>query len=105
MKKRRGKAGRIVAAACLGLLVVLIVAPLFAAGARAEGPPEKKSWQGVDEAVVEKIAREQGRKPWPPVLFRTDLGDLPLLMFLLAGTVAGFAAGYYWRKLLEGRKK
>jgi ABC-type cobalt transport system substrate-binding protein len=105
MKRRRRKAGRIIATACLGVLVVLIVAPLIAAGARAEGAQEKQSWQGVDEVVVEKIAREQGRVPWPPVLFRTDLGDLPLLMFLLAGTVAGFAAGYYWRKLLEGRKK
>jgi ABC-type cobalt transport system substrate-binding protein len=103
VKESRKKAGRIVAAACLGVLFVLIVAPLFAAG--AEGPQGKKSWQGVDEAVVERIAREQGREPWPPVLFRTDLGDLPLLMFLLAGTVAGFAAGYYWRSLMEGRKK
>jgi hypothetical protein len=26
-------------------------------------------------------------------------------MFLMAGTVGGFAAGYYWRVLLEGKQK
>ncbi len=105
MKRRRKKTGRVIAAACLAALVILIVAPLVAAGAGSDGPQGKKSWQGVDEAVVEKIAREHGREPRPPLLFRADLGDLPLLMFLLAGTVAGFTAGYYWRKLLEGGKK
>ena len=32
-------------------------------------------------------------------------GDLQLFLFLLAGTVGGFVAGYYWRVLLEGKQK
>ena len=27
-----------------------------------------------------------------------DLGDLVLFVFIVAGTVTGFTAGYYWRK-------
>jgi ABC-type cobalt transport system substrate-binding protein len=63
-----------------------------------------EKWPGVDEAVVNRIAREQGRKERPS-LFPAAEGDLQLFMFLMAGTVGGFVAGYYWRVLLEGRKK
>ncbi|MDA8423382.1 MAG: hypothetical protein M0Z89_08635 [Nitrospiraceae bacterium] len=57
-------------------------------------------WQGVDESVVEKYAREQGREAHAP-LINTSQGDLQLFVFLLAGAVGGFAAGYYWRKLMS----
>lgn len=62
-----------------------------------------RPWTGVDEAVVEKIAREHGRTAKKPLI---DLGegDLQLFVFLLAGAVGGFVAGYYWRKL-TGEKK
>ena len=62
-----------------------------------------KPWTGVDEAVVEKIAREHGREARKPFI---DLGegDLQLFVFLLAGAVGGFAAGYFWRRLI-GEKK
>ena len=62
-----------------------------------------KPWTGVDEAVVEKIAKEHGREARKPFI---DLGegDLQLFAFLLAGAVGGFAAGYYWRRLV-GEKK
>jgi ABC-type cobalt transport system substrate-binding protein len=63
-----------------------------------------RPWTGVDEAVIEKIAREHGREAKPP-LIDTDRGDLLLFIFLLAGAVGGFAAGYYWRVLGEGRGK
>ncbi|MBL0224087.1 MAG: cobalt transporter [Geobacteraceae bacterium] len=63
-----------------------------------------EKWPGVDEAVVNRIAREHGRKERPSLL-PTAEGDLQLFMFLMAGTVGGFIAGYYWRVLLEGRKK
>jgi len=58
-----------------------------------------KPWTGVDEAVVEKIAKEHGREAKKPFI---DLGegDLQLFAFLLAGVVGGFAAGYCWRKLV-----
>ncbi|HWR89654.1 MAG TPA: hypothetical protein VN260_05310 [Dissulfurispiraceae bacterium] len=61
-----------------------------------------EKWQGVDEAVVEKVAKEHGREAREP-LINTDQGDLLLFVFLLAGGGGGFAAGYYWRKLVEQR--
>jgi ABC-type cobalt transport system substrate-binding protein len=61
-------------------------------------------WPGVDESVVEKFAKEHGREAKEP-LINTDQGDLLLFVFLLAGTVGGFAAGYYWRILTEGRSQ
>ena len=61
-----------------------------------------KSWTGVDEAVVQKIAREHGHEAKKP--FINIEGDLLLFAFLLAGVVGGFACGYYWRSLV-GEKK
>jgi cobalt/nickel transport protein len=61
-----------------------------------------KSWEGVDEAVVEKIAKEHGRPSVAP-LIDPGSGDLLLFAFLVAGAVGGFGAGYYWRDLT--RKK
>jgi cobalt/nickel transport protein len=61
-----------------------------------------KSWTGVDEAVVERIAREHGREAKKPLI---DLdGDLQLFAFLVAGVVGGFGAGYYWRRLVSEKK-
>ena len=62
-----------------------------------------KPWTGVDEAVVEKIAREHGREARPPIV-STDKGDLLLFVFLLAGAVGGFVGGYYWRMLVSEKK-
>jgi cobalt/nickel transport protein len=59
-----------------------------------------RPWTGVDEAVIEKIAKEHGREARPP-LVDTDRGDLLLFIFLVGGAVAGFAAGYSWRSLNE----
>jgi len=61
-----------------------------------------EKWQGVDESVVQKIAMEHGREAHAP-LINTDQGDMLLFVFLLAGAVGGFAAGYYWRMLTERR--
>ena len=63
-----------------------------------------EKWPGIDEAVVNKIAREQGHAE-KQSLFPAAEGDLQLFLFLLAGTAGGFAAGYYWRVLLEGKIK
>ena len=57
-------------------------------------------WSGVDESVVEKYAKENGREARKP-LINTDQGDLLLFVFLLAGTIGGFAAGYSWRMLVS----
>ena len=56
----------------------------------------------VDEAVVENIAKDHGREKQEP-LINTDQGDLPLFVFLIAGTIGGFTAGYYWRILMVER--
>jgi cobalt/nickel transport protein len=63
-----------------------------------------KSWVGVDEAVVEKIAKEHGREAKAP-LIDPGSGDLLLFAFLVAGALGGFAAGYYWRELTHKKVK
>ena len=63
-----------------------------------------EKWPGVDETVVEKVAREHGREARAP-LINTDQGDLLLFVFLLAGAVGGFIGGYYWRTLVEDRRQ
>jgi cobalt/nickel transport protein len=63
-----------------------------------------EKWPGVDEAVVNRIAREHGRGERPSLIPAAE-GDLQLFMFLMAGTAGGFVAGYYWRVLLEGKKR
>lgn len=64
----------------------------------------EEKWQGIDEAVVQKIAREHGREA-SKSLIDTSEGDMQLFAFLIAGVLGGFGAGYYWRVLLEGKKK
>ncbi|MCX8030158.1 MAG: hypothetical protein N3A59_01070 [Thermodesulfovibrionales bacterium] len=59
-----------------------------------------EKWAGVDESVIEKFAKEFGIEPKEP-LINTDQGDLLLFVFLLAGVVGGFIAGYYWRELID----
>jgi ABC-type cobalt transport system substrate-binding protein len=59
-----------------------------------------EKWPGVDESVVEKYAKEHGREAHEP-LINTDQGDLLLFVFLLAGAVGGFVAGYSWRILMH----
>lgn len=63
-----------------------------------------EKWSGVDESVVKKYAKEHGREASEP-LINTDQGDLLLFVFLLAGTIGGFMAGYYWRVLIEKKDK
>jgi ABC-type cobalt transport system substrate-binding protein len=63
-----------------------------------------EKWQGVDESVVQKIAKEHGREAHEPII-NTDQGDLLLFVFLLAGAIGGFAAGYYWRILMSEKVK
>jgi hypothetical protein len=89
-----------------GLLVAAVTVLLFA------GPllhPQvccagSTKWPGVDESVVEKYAKEHGREARAP-LINTDQGDFLLFVFLLAGALGGFVAGYYWRTLLDQKNK
>lgn len=62
-----------------------------------------EKWGGVDESVIERFAKEFGIEPKEPFI-NTDQGDLLLFMFLLAGAAGGFAAGYYWRALIDHKE-
>ncbi len=84
---------------CLIILLLFTIYYSLFSVALASG-----KWQGVDESVVEKVAREHGREAKTP-LINTGQGDLLLFVFLLAGVIGGFTAGYYWRVLTEGKTK
>jgi hypothetical protein len=62
---------------CYSLLITILLPSVVAAA---------EKWSGVDEAVVEKIAKEHGREAREPVI-NTDKGDLLLFVFLLAGAL------------------
>lgn len=64
---------------------------------------QKPKWPGVDEAVVEKYAKELGREARDPYI-NTDQGDLLLFLFAFAGAAGGFVMGYYWHKLFVAGK-
>jgi hypothetical protein len=66
----------------------------------AESSP---SWEGVDKTVIEAAAEKAGRKAEP--LFDLGDGDLPLFLFLTAGAVGGFIAGYSFRALFPPKGK
>jgi ABC-type cobalt transport system substrate-binding protein len=80
-----------------GLVVALATGALL-------GMAQGASWPGVDETVVEKFAEAAGRPPRPPLL---DLGegDVQLFLFLVAGAVGGFVAGYFFRELFPPKGK
>jgi len=86
--------GKIAGTALAVFLLILCSSPLTAASAA-------EKWQGVDESVVERVAKEHGREAHKP-LINTDQGDLLLFVFLLAGAAGGFVGGYYWRNLMDG---
>lgn len=80
----------------VGLVFLFFLLYSFPALAVEKG----EKWPGIDESVVKKIAKEHGREAQEPII-NTDQGDLLLFVFLLAGTVGGFIAGYYWRRLIS----
>jgi cobalt/nickel transport system permease protein len=83
-------------------LIVYLVSALFSVTVLAgENPSDSAGkWSGVDESVIEKVAKEHGHPPAEP-LIDTERGDLLLFLFLIAGAIGGFVAGYSWRRLTE----
>ncbi|MEN6331014.1 MAG: energy-coupling factor ABC transporter permease [Smithella sp.] len=81
--------------------VTALIVSLFITGAvlSAAIPADASKWSGVDEAVIEKVAKEHGREAGEP-LIDLEQGDIGLFLFLITGALGGFAAGYYWRALL-----
>ncbi len=100
MSKKDAKTGLAVTVVSFCIIASVLLLPCLCAAA-AESHGEGK-WQGVDETVVEKIARVHHREARPP-LIDVGQGDLLLFLFLAAGAAGGFVAGYYWRKLMEQR--
>ena len=82
-----------------GTLAALALPIFLAAALPARAASD---WNGVDTTVVEKFAREAGRPARQPLL-DTDRGDLLLFVFLIAGAVGGFVAGYCYRSLFPPR--
>jgi ABC-type cobalt transport system substrate-binding protein len=66
--------------------------------------PKAERWEGVDKAVIEKVAEDAGHPADEP-LIDTDQGDLLLFLFLLAGAAGGFVAGYAFRGLFPPRTR
>jgi cobalt/nickel transport system permease protein len=83
-----------------GMMLLLLAA--FCILPSATTASEK--WPGVDESVIEKVAKEHGQETRKP-LINTNQGDLLLFVFLLAGAVGGFIGGYYWKTLMEKRSE
>jgi len=77
------------------LLVGLML--LLTLGVPAVAEEKQEKWAGIDEAVIEKYATEQGRKAAEP-LFNVE-GDMLLFLFAVAGAVGGFIMGYQWHKV------
>ncbi len=82
---------------------ILLISLLLLANTRFAFAKEAAKWGGIDENVVEKVAKEHGRPAWTPFI-NTDQGDLLLFVFLLAGTAGGFIMGYNFRKLFIEKK-
>ncbi|PLY01922.1 MAG: cobalt ABC transporter permease [Desulfuromonas sp.] len=81
------------------LLTLLFLATL-ASPLLAEEKTEK--WTGIDEAVIERYATEQGREAAEP-LFNVE-GDMLLFLFAMAGAIGGFIMGYQWHKVFVAGK-
>jgi len=83
------------------LVLMLLLLGALANPLCAEEKPGK--WAGIDEAVIEKYATEQGRQAAEP-LFNVE-GDMLLFLFAVAGAVGGFIMGYQWHKVFVAGKK
>jgi hypothetical protein len=76
--------------------------PAAGEGAAKTSEAPSKNWEGVDDTVVGRYAKEAGRAP-RKAFIDTDRGDLLLFVFLLAGIAGGFVMGYNYR-VLFGKK-
>jgi hypothetical protein len=59
-------------------------------------------YEGVDDSVVGKFAKDAGR-PLTPLIDFDKYNDLQLFAFLLAGLAGGFMLGYYYRSLFGAK--
>lgn len=85
------------------IVCILAISLFLFANSHLAFAGEDTKWSGVDETVVEKVAKEHGRTAWTPFI-NTDQGDLLLFVFLLAGAAGGFIVGYNFRKLFAKKQ-
>ncbi|WP_437677204.1 hypothetical protein [Sorangium sp. So ce131] len=85
-----------------GLAAPALAAALRLGAALSLAACGSATWEGVDEAVVRRVAEGAGRNDTGP-LFAGLEGDLLLFAFLWAGLFAGFALGYFSRVLFVER--
>lgn len=86
------------------IISILLISLFLFASSRFVFAGEKTKWGGVDESVVEKVAKEHGRTAWTPFI-NTDQGDLLLFVFLVAGVAGGFMMGYNFQKLFVKKEE
>lgn len=65
---------------------------------------QENRWEGVDAAVVGKIAEAHGRPP-AETIFNSLSGDALLFAFALGGAVGGFVLGYLWRGFFSKQER
>jgi hypothetical protein len=83
--------------AVAGGLIILLALGMYI-GLRSSN----SKWAGVDESVIEKFAVEANRLP-QELLINIEHGDLPGLLFLLAGAAGGFTVGYYFQGVFPAK--
>jgi cobalt/nickel transport system permease protein len=86
-----------------GAATIFVLAGLIVAGLACP-PAHAASWSGVDKTVIEKVAGDAGR-PAQESFINTGQGDLLLFVFLAAGIVGGFIAGYNFQVLFPPRRQ
>lgn len=83
-------------------LIALLLSLAFTAMTCGVACSGESEWPGIDEAVVKKFAEQAGRPAREPYI-NIAQGDIQLFAFLMAGSLGGFVAGYYWRALFPPR--
>jgi hypothetical protein len=78
----------LLACGLIALVAVVLLMMLLQAGG---------TWLGIDETVVNVVARQAGRAPRLPII-NLARGDLEIF-FLAAGSVGGFVAGLCFHAL------
>ena len=82
--------------------IIVLVAAAIVAGSFLAFNLRKGDWRGADDSV-EEIATANGRPPAAPLIDIDHHPDVGLFVFLMAGVVGGFVAGYVCRGFFDPR--
>jgi len=81
----------------VGATILFVLITMFPVAVRAS------AWQGLDDSVLAKAAREKGREPAP--LFDLESGELGKALFGGAMLVVGYFLGVGWKGLNQNAKR